>query len=208
MNQKQSKKSKKSLIVFYALLLVVVLGSVYALSSGTITGMVVASDNSSKITDEVGLQEQTFIQENDETTDLIHKILFLRQSTNSNSLLDIAKTYNFLDQELTQTTHSGLWRIVADCSYDVCEDKSYLNLIHSITLTSNSKNHELIAKTINTAYLWQSRNEALFSESLTTTDNIIRNDFEQKLSYWEDYLDCNCPGEFEALFILINELNN
>lgn len=188
--------------------ILVVLGSAYALSSGTITGLFAAADNSSKIINDVIIQERIIIYENDEITDLIHKIIFLRQSTKSNSLLDIAKTYNFLDQELAQTTYSGLWRVVADCSYDVCEDKSYLNLIHSITLSSTSKNYELIANIINTAYLWQSRNEALFSESLTITDNIIRNDFEQKLSCWEDYLDCNCPGEFDILFILISELIN
>lgn len=200
MSEKQPKKSKKALIIFYVLLLVLVLGSVYALSSGNITGFVTASQDV--------LEEEVVEQQSNEADDLIEKIIFLRQSTNSNSLLDTAKTYNVLDKQLSQTTHSGLWRVVADCSYDVCEDKTYLNLINSIALSSDSKKHEVIAKTINTAYLWESRNEALFSESLAITDDEIRTNFEDKVVHWENYLNCNCPSQYDALFNLIQELNN
>jgi hypothetical protein len=191
----------------YALFVFVLAGSVFALSSDGFTGMASASTTELEVLNQ---EPQPVIQEEvepEQGNNLIQLVLTLRKSTNDNNLIQIARNYDALDKTLTPTQHVGLWRIVADCSYNSCDDKAYLNLINSIALSSNTNKDKLISQSIRTAYLWEGRNEALFSESLTVIDDSIRKLDENIISSWDKYLNCNCPGKYSELFVLINELS-
>lgn len=191
----------------YALVVFVLAGSVYALSSDGFTGMATATSNQELINEEVVIQEEVSIQVEEKGNELISRILDLRKSTLDKNLIQIARNYDYLDKELSPTSHVGIWRIVADCSYNTCDDKTYLNLINSIALTSNTNKDKLISQSIRTAYLWEGRNEALFSESLTSLDEEIRLLDDETTRAWDKYLACNCPGKYSELFNLITVLS-
>ena len=206
MEKQKIKVKKKYPKWVYLIFLLAIVGGVFALGNTTMTGFTVGSSPSTALEEVNSSYDELEINaESLNSYDLdwkIGTILNLRKATLNNNLREIARNYDALNIELE---NSGLWRIVADCSYNACNDKDYLNLMQSIVVGSEDVLERSINSVIKTTLLWEGRNEALFSQELTRTDNLINENFE-RLNSWEDYLDCNCPGNYSKVIAVIEEL--
>lgn len=138
--------------------------------------------------------------------ELIRTILLLRQASKNEDVVKIAKKYILLEDNLSDTIHNNVWRKVSNCVYIKCEETNYIDLIqsivsHDLSIDANKKIHYLI----NTIYLWRGQNEALFSRSLTITNELFEEEPKKTKDAWEEIISCNgCSQIHEKTISLID----
>lgn len=125
-------------------------------------------------------------------SDLINNIISLRTATNNDDLVEIASYYSKIDDVLRDSSIANSWSDVADCSYNSCEEKKYLDLIDAVvSLNLDSDKNDKIHSLIETYYLWNSKNEALFSKSLTRTNGLFLDEDADVKNAWSEMISCN-----------------
>jgi len=145
-----------------------------------------------------------------EQSDLINNVLKLRESTKNNNLVEIASYYSKIDDVLRDSAIANSWSEVADCSYDSCDEKKYVDLIdYIVSLNLDDSKNEKIHSLIETYYLWNSKNEALFSKSLTQTNSLFSDEKEDVASAWQDTITCNgCKDMTDKVVVVISLLES
>ena len=186
---------------------IIITGIIYASITPAITGGVVAGQTS-QIGEENEITQNTIsnsenkeIKKTDETQttksepitkeqNLINTILKLRKASNTNNLVETAEHYNQINTELKGTDLSNRWNDIAACVYEKCEDEKYIALIDSVASKElqNEKNLK-IHNLIQTYYLWNGKNEELFSESLTKSNQELNNGETEQL--WKKIIECD-----------------
>lgn len=209
--QKEKRKNYKKIIIVSSIFLLLLFGSVLAFSTlRSPTARVI--DSPSNLPQEINFQEETeeglelplIINSYDvsEKNEIINNILSLRDVTRNQDIISIAKYYSKLEDVFREGEHEKSWRRVADCSYSSCVESYYLDLIYNMLL-SEQRNQE-ITQLIETVYLWSGKNEALFSESLTKTNDLLLQDSSDIVSAWQEIVDCNgCNNKEELTIALI-----
>ncbi|MCF7865848.1 hypothetical protein K9M18_00230 [Candidatus Woesearchaeota archaeon] len=202
---------KKEHIYFLGgfLIAIVIIGIIYGIASPSITGGVTATindknlDNNIQNSENIGQnikkdsQNAIITEQNNENTipltkeqNLINLILKLRESSNKKDIIQIAEYYNEINLQLKGTEVSNKWNEITACVYETCEDEKYTALIDSVASKelTNEKNQK-IHNLIQTYYLWNGKNEELFSESLTQTNKQLNTGNTKEL--WEKIISCN-----------------
>ncbi len=209
-------KSSTKYVAIVAVVLLLAVG-IYAFSKGAsdFTGRVVGVAGS-KNSLELNSQESQAttssslkpVVEAKEQPELILNILNLRKATINKNLIETAKYYSEIDNVLRDSSIANSWSVVADCSYDFCEDTKYLELIDAVVLSDlNSGKNKKTSSLIETYYLWNSKNEALFSKSLTQTNSLLSSENKDVVSAWNELVECNgCSNMGDITLKIITRL--
>ena len=195
-NHKYSKKLALGMLVGVLFLL----GLAYTLVYPTITGLVTAA--SGEINNDLITNSQIEIEQ--DKILLEKKVIALRDASLNRDIVEIARIYTEIEQETA--TNRLEWRAVANCVYQRCEDQLYLNLIKSIVSTKDDDISTYVYELIETHDLWNSRNEALFSQYLTKTNQRTLNKNEDIKAKWQEFVACDGCEEGDSIVFEIVKL--
>ena len=141
----------------------------------------------------------------------INKVIELREASSNKDLLntasfvtDVKKYIDGLDDSRNLITP---WQGIISCVYDGCDDSAYTNMIDAIAREDiNNKDHGVIHAVIETYQYWDGKNTVLFSQSLTSTNDVILRTYNSLvIEKWNEMIICNgeCSEFDDLLFELI-----
>ena len=141
----------------------------------------------------------------------INKVIELREASSNKDLLntasfvtDVKKYIDGLDDSRNLITP---WQGIISCVYDGCDDSAYTNMIDAIAREDiSNKDHSAIHAVIETYQYWDGKNTVLFSQSLTSTNDVILRTYNSLvIEKWNEMIICNgeCSEFDDLLFELI-----
>lgn len=204
-----NQKSKPNYLLIGIIALIIILGTTYALTSPSITGKVTNAEQNIQTQEKNQNEEMQKTQEEPQQIMLIKELLMLKEASDQKKLIDIAKHYNKISEELKKPATINQWNEITDCVYQKCEEQKYISLIDTIASQNlqEQKNQE-IHNLIQTYKLWNGKNQDQFSQALETTDTQL-NQNEATKQTWQELINCNgCKTMTTKTIQLIQQIVN
>jgi len=130
-------------------------------------------------------------------SDIIKAIVELRQQSNANEFIEVARLVTYLDDQFTAgNIDPGSWQPVLNCVYDKCTDSEYASLIDDYVRQNPSNNKfKLTSQIVNLYNLWYGRNIIQLSKDITTVDGMVTAMNNAKVSEkWKAISSCKITG--------------
>lgn len=170
-------------------------------------------DQKTGITDTIK-EKANEILGNTDTKKLIQQIIDLRKLSKNNNMVEIASKVTEMNKEIESIKNPSIntnWQVIVSCIYEKCSDDKFFSLIDAASIRDLKGTNEVIHSIVETYNFWDGKNVLQFSQSLSSTNNLIKGLNNKKISAaWDDVVKCNakCDGFTDKLFDLIEYINN
>jgi hypothetical protein len=148
------------------------------------------------------------------SSDVVQKIILLRQYSNSRDLVNTAESVSGINKQIESVDIAELraaWRNIVDCVFDKCADNAYVNMIDALSMMQiENQRNGAIHSVVETFKLWTGKNQLYFSDSLSQTNKLlIQLDNKDVNKAWQELVKCNgqCEGFSDLTISLIQEIN-
>ncbi len=185
-------------------------------AGGILANLPLKDKNGNSIVDKLTGKSTTSATSTVSSKDTINNLIELKTASKNKDTIRIAELVTlvnrYIDENNDNTILNSWQKNVVGCVYQGnCPDPAYLQVIDTITSANlDNKNSIMIHGVIETANLWNSQNLVIFSDSLTNTNRLIKENGNVNIKdQWNDVVVCNgvCSDFQNKIFNLVKTIN-
>ncbi|MBS3137258.1 hypothetical protein J4232_02385 [Candidatus Woesearchaeota archaeon] len=182
-------------------------------SGGILKNFPLKDKNGKSITETLGVKSTATVS----NKDTINNLIELKSVSKNKDTVRIAELVTLVNRYIDENNDNNLlesWqRNVVGCVYkSSCSDTAYLQVIDAVASSNlDEKNNILMHGVVETANLWNNPNLVIFSDSLASTNRLVKEYGNANIKdQWNTLVACNgqCTDYMDKVFGLVKTINS